>query len=197
MPLETLQIDHLPSNCRIHAALFRDVANADFLHAQLIARNPDFDYAFLDASSAISHLQLLSAIYRAACTHIDGNLLTATPHSEIVLSMSPSNNIADAYRRWGIQPGKTKDVIVVKLIVEKEGEPSPTAEEIWKQLVESIKGTPVKLSDEEIGKCTDWPKVRKYYGLNAVPALAKVQDEEVKRREMERLTIMKMALRGL
>jgi len=30
-----------------------------------------------------------------------------------------------------------------------------------------------------------------------VPALAAVKDEEVRRREMERLAIMKMALRGL
>ncbi len=44
---------------------------------------------------------------------------------------------------------------------------------------------------------TDWHKVRKYYGLNAVPALAKVTDEGVKRREMEQLVVMRMALRGL
>ncbi|KAK1752762.1 kinase binding protein CGI-121-domain-containing protein [Echria macrotheca] len=194
MSLETLEIDHIPSSHRIHAALFHDVSNTDFLHAQLLARNPDFDYTFLDASSVISRLHVLSAIYRAVTTQLEGSLTTATPHSEVVLSLSPNNNIADAYRRWGITPGKTKDIIVIKIV---SGTEVPTPEDIWAHLTGAIKGTPAPLSDEEIAKATDWPKVRKYYSLNAVPALASVKDEEVRRREMERLAIMKMALRGL
>ncbi|CBX91381.1 hypothetical protein LEMA_P068890.1 [Plenodomus lingam JN3] len=34
----------------VHVALFEDVENADFLKSQLLAANPDFDYAFLDAA---------------------------------------------------------------------------------------------------------------------------------------------------
>lgn len=121
--------------------------------------------------------------------------------------MNPVPQIADAYRRWGITPGKTKDIIVIKLVVslpedavEPPAEPKripPTQDEIWTHLREAIKGTPVPLSDEEIAKSTDWQKIRKYYSLNAVPALAAVKDEEVRLREMERLAVMKMALRGL
>lgn len=122
--------------------------------------------------------------------------MSDTKFAMLELELTDTEQIADAYRRWGIQPKKTKDVIIVKLIVEKEGETSPTPEDIWKHLVESIKGTPVELSDDEIGKSTDWPKVNKYYGLN-IPSLAKIQDQEAKKREIERLTITKMALRGL
>jgi len=95
---------------------------------------------------------------------------------------------------------------VIKLVVSPPGDAAealdepkriPTREEIWTHLHKAIKGTPAPLSDEEIAKSTDWQKVRKYYSLNAVPALAAVKDEEVRRREMERLAIMKMALRGL
>ena len=93
MSLEQLDIDHIPASHKVYAALFRDVSNADFLHAQLLARNPEFDYAFIDASSVISRLQLLSAIYRALTVWTDGTLLTATPHAEVVLSMSPNNNV--------------------------------------------------------------------------------------------------------
>lgn len=41
----------------IHVALFKDVANASYLRSQLLAANPDFDYAFLDASmvGTLSH----------------------------------------------------------------------------------------------------------------------------------------------
>jgi EKC/KEOPS complex subunit CGI121/TPRKB len=82
---------------------------------------------------------------------------------------------------------------VVKIV--KEG--GPTKEEVWKHLVESIEGTPVPLTDEEISKATDWGKVKKYYALNSVPMLAKAEGEERKRKEMERLAVMRMALRGL
>ncbi|KPM35942.1 hypothetical protein AK830_g10619 [Neonectria ditissima] len=50
MFLETITLDHLPSSHKIHAVLFRDVKNAPFLHQQLLARNADFEYAFVDAS---------------------------------------------------------------------------------------------------------------------------------------------------
>ncbi len=93
MALETFEIEHLPATRRVHAAFFRDVSNSDFLHAQLIGRNPDFDYAFIDASSVISRNQLLSAIFRALTDQLNGAQLTATTHSEVVLSLSPSNNV--------------------------------------------------------------------------------------------------------
>jgi hypothetical protein len=40
----------------VQVALFKDVRNADFLRSQLLAANPEFDYAFLDAA-------MVSAVY--------------------------------------------------------------------------------------------------------------------------------------
>ncbi|KAK3341997.1 kinase binding protein CGI-121-domain-containing protein [Lasiosphaeria hispida] len=208
MSLETIQIEHVPATHRVHVALFRDVSNADFLQSQLLARNADFEYAFIDASSVASRLQLLSAVYRALTNLIDGTLQTNNVHSEVVISLSPSNNIAEAYRRWGITLGKTKDIVVAKIIYppslpspsEDSTAPAPTlptTEDIWAHLSENVKGTPVPLSDEQISKSTDWPKLRKYYALNGLPVLAKITDEAAKVKEMERLIIMRMALRGL
>jgi hypothetical protein len=34
----------------MHVALFKDVQNASYLRSQLLEANPQFDYAFLDAS---------------------------------------------------------------------------------------------------------------------------------------------------
>lgn len=50
MSLETVTVEHLPASHKVHVALFRDVRNAAFLHQQLLGRNPDFEYAFIDAS---------------------------------------------------------------------------------------------------------------------------------------------------
>ncbi|KAK3328741.1 kinase binding protein CGI-121-domain-containing protein [Apodospora peruviana] len=198
MALEKLTIDNTPSNQNIYLALFRDV-DADTTQAlqkQLLARNPAFEYAFIDASSIISRVHLLSAIYNALNAVATNTLQTPNVHSEIVLSLSPSNNIADAYRRWGFAAGKTTDLIVVKVVFHDNEQ---TEEQVWAHLKEHIPtGTVVDpITDEEIAKSTDWSKVRKYYKLNGVPALDRIKDDAEKKREMERLAVMGMALRGL
>jgi EKC/KEOPS complex subunit CGI121/TPRKB len=68
---------------------------------------------------------------------------------------------------------------------------------IWAHLTKHISGTPAPLTDAELSRTTDWAKVRKYYRLNGVPALEKLPDEKERQRQMERLAIMGMALRGL
>jgi EKC/KEOPS complex subunit CGI121/TPRKB len=47
--LETISLPHLPS-LPIHVALYRDIQNAAFLKAQLLAGQKEFEYAFIDAS---------------------------------------------------------------------------------------------------------------------------------------------------
>jgi EKC/KEOPS complex subunit CGI121/TPRKB len=47
--LETVPLEHIPQTHSVHVAVFKDVENAAFLHQQLLNRNPDFEYAFIDA----------------------------------------------------------------------------------------------------------------------------------------------------
>ncbi len=47
--VRTFLLPHYPEY-PIQIALFKDVANAAFLRSQLLEANPDFDYAFIDAS---------------------------------------------------------------------------------------------------------------------------------------------------
>lgn len=93
MALEELHLEHVPATYHVYAALFRDVANTEFLHAQLLSRNSEFEYAFIDASSVVSRLHLLAAVYNALNGLIDGTLRTPNVHSEIVVSLSTSNNV--------------------------------------------------------------------------------------------------------
>jgi EKC/KEOPS complex subunit CGI121/TPRKB len=72
-----------------------------------------------------------------------------------------------------------------------------TQQAIWDHLRQHVQGTPAPLTDAELAQATDWPKVRKYYRLNGVPALEKLADEQERRKGMESLAIMGMALRGL
>lgn len=111
--------------------------------------------------------------------------------------------IADAYRRWGITPGKTKDLVVVKVVQPPSDPQDETRTQIhaqnaiWDHLRQNVQGTPAALTDAELSQVTDWPKVRKYYRLNGVPALDRLKDEKEKRKQSESLAIMGMALRGL
>lgn len=62
--------------------------------------------------------------------------------------------------------------------------------------MENVQGTLAPLTDVELARCTDWPKVRKYYKLNGAPAL-EGKDEAERTKEMELLAVAGMALRGL
>lgn len=93
MSLEEIRLEHVPDTHRVLAGLYRNVSNAGYLQSQLLARNADFEYAFIDASSVLSRLHLLAAIYKALTVLMDGNLKTPNVHSEIVCSLSASNNV--------------------------------------------------------------------------------------------------------
>lgn len=92
--LQTIALDLVPPDHQVHAALIRDVENAAFLHSQLLARNPDFEYAFIDASIVACRTQVLAAAFRAVASKQAGGLKTPNVHSEIVMSLSPSNNVS-------------------------------------------------------------------------------------------------------
>lgn len=93
MSLEALNLEHVPDTYRVYVGLFRNVTNADHLQSQLVARNSDFEYAFIDASSVLSRLQLIGAVYKALSVLLDGTIKTPNVHSEIVCSLSSSNNV--------------------------------------------------------------------------------------------------------
>ncbi|KAF4341791.1 hypothetical protein FBEOM_4248 [Fusarium beomiforme] len=215
MALEIVSLEHLPNSHKVYVALFRDVKNAAFLHQQLLARNPQFEYAFIDASVVVSRLQLLSAVFKATLTAVNGALRTPNVHSEIVCAMSSSNNvicslaprylrlayidtqIADAYRRYGISPS-TKDLIVVKVTFSGEDGAEPlTHDQIWEHLKTNVEGEALPITDDQISTTTDVPKVRKYYKLNGLKWLDDIKDEKAKRKEIESLVIGAMALRGV
>ncbi|KAI1205664.1 uncharacterized protein F4807DRAFT_278703 [Annulohypoxylon truncatum] len=193
--LETIHLEHVPSTHTVHISLFKDVTNAEFLQKQLLSRNSEFEYAFIDATSVISRFQVLAAVYKAITIQMSGTMKTPNIHSEIVCSLSPNNNISEAYRRFGIT-ATTNALIIIKVLISPSSTLTPAA--IQQHLLTHVHGTPTPLTDEVLqSSLTDWPKVRKYYKLNGVNWLDSVKDEALKREEMEVLVLEGMALRGL
>ncbi|KAF3069279.1 EKC/KEOPS complex subunit [Trichoderma lentiforme] len=197
MAVETIQLEHVPASYRVYLALFRNVKNAAFLHQQLLARNAEFEYAFIDASTIVSRMHLLSAVFKAVNNSVNGVLKTPNVHSETVVSLSSSSNIADAYRRFGVSPSTT-DLFVVKIVFPTDTNPEPaSAEAISKHLTDNVEGDAVPATDDTIETITDVRAVRKSYKLNGLAWLDGIKDELVKRKEIERLVLGGMALRGV
>ncbi|KAL7921886.1 kinase binding protein CGI-121 domain-containing protein [Trichoderma austrokoningii] len=197
MSLESVVLEHVPSSYNIYLALFRNVRNSGFLHQQLLARNADFEYAFIDASTIVSRVHLLSAIFKAVNGSVNRALKTPNVHSETVVSLSASNNISDAYRRFGVSPSTT-DLFVVKITFPTDSKPVPaSADTIYQHLKDNVEGDIVPPTDESISSITDVKTVRKNYKLNGLAWLDTVKDEVVKRDEIEKLVLSGMALRGL
>ncbi|KAI1119050.1 kinase binding protein CGI-121-domain-containing protein [Nemania sp. NC0429] len=213
--LETLHLEHVPETHSVHVAVFRDVANAAFLHQQLLARNSEFEYALIDASVVTSRIQVLAAAFKAITAQVAGSLKTPTVHSEIVYSLSPTNNISESYRRYGITP-TTRDLVIVKVLVTPptsssspaaaattdldtgaNENPPPTAQDVEKHLLAHVQGVPAPFTDETLTALTDWARVRKYYKLNGVSWLDSIKDPLEREREMTTLVTTSMALRGL
>ncbi|KAI2620481.1 hypothetical protein GGR54DRAFT_100252 [Hypoxylon sp. NC1633] len=193
--LETIQLEHVPSTHTVHVAVFKDVANAEFLHQQLLSRNSEYEYAFIDVSSVISRLQVLAAIFKAITTQLSGNMKTPNIHSEIVCSLSPNKNISEAYRRFGITPSTT-NLIVVKVLITPS---TLTPKDVEAHLAAHVRGSPVPFADDALQATgfADAAKVRKYYKLGGVAWLDGVGDEARRRRETEMLVLGGMALREL
>lgn len=92
--LDTVTLEHVPKTHSVHVAFFKDVSNAGFLQSQLLARNADFEYAFVDATNIASRLHLLAAVYKALSILLDGKLRSPNVHAETVIALSASNNVS-------------------------------------------------------------------------------------------------------
>jgi len=163
MLLQSHILEHLPETHTIHVALFESVTNASFLQEQLLSANTDYEYAFIDASVIVSKVHALAAAWRAVNDFLEGRLKSRNVHSETVFCLSPNNNIAESFRRFGVTP-TTASLLVIK--VTSPSTPGITAESIQAHLSESIKGTQVPFEDDVLAKMTDLARVRKIYKLN-------------------------------
>ncbi|KAI1259198.1 CGI121 protein [Xylariaceae sp. FL1019] len=202
--LETVPLEHLPASHSVHVAVFKDVKNAAFLHQQLLSRNAAFEYAFIDASVITSQLQVLSAVFKAITAQAAGLMKTPNVHSEIVYSLSPANNISEAYRRHGITP-TSQNLVIVKVLVSSNSSADASSEvkipstpsEVESHLLANVEGTSHPFTDEVLQSMTDHSKIRKYYKLNGMGWLDGIKDDNIKRHETEMLIVGGIALRGV
>jgi len=187
--ITTLHLTHLPSELAIHVALCRNLENAAFLRQQLLDGNPEFEYAFLDASTILSPTHILAAVFRAVNDHRNKRMKSRNVHSEVVFSLSPNNNIAAAFRTFGISD-TTKDLLILRLATS----PSITLQSVSEHLGTAVQGQWVEFSADTLASSSDLVKIRKIYKLQDTSK--KGTKEELGRAEIEMQILGLMALRG-
>ncbi|WFC93930.1 hypothetical protein MBRA1_000556 [Malassezia brasiliensis] len=114
---------------RVYVAQFAHVRNGAALKNALIAaskapENSDerrrMDYAFVDARLLVSRAQLLTAVVEAIAASErvrkgeKVGLKTPSIHSEVLWTLNPNNNIADALRRFGVS-ASTETLVLVHI----------------------------------------------------------------------------------
>jgi len=85
-----------------------------------------------------------------------GKMKTRTLHSEIIFNLSPSTNINDSFKKFGILDN-TKDILVVMITQEN-------AVEKISELSRLMKGTLVSLTS--LATISDKEKIKKVYGVS-------------------------------
>jgi len=137
----------------------------------LIAGNAEFEYAFLDATKILSVNHALAAVFRAVNDKMHSRLKSRNWHSEIVFSLSPNNNIADSFRRFGISD-TTENVLAIKIVSSGSEPADAQAQDPETHLKAAVDGTFIEFSDEQLKQTADLSQIRKIYKLDA-PAPSK------------------------
>ncbi|KAF2723525.1 CGI-121-domain-containing protein [Polychaeton citri CBS 116435] len=187
--METVDIPHLAGHS-LEMGLFIDVKNAAFLRQQLLSGNQDFEYAFLDASVLLTRNHILAACWRAIVDLNLDRLRSKNVHSEIVFSLSTNNNIAESFRKFGVQD-ETKNLVVIKVIPFKDSQ--EIIANVRKHITSAVEGEVTPVKDEALARCNDAAKLRKAYKLESPK---KGTDETLWRQEAESFAIGSMALKG-
>ncbi|KAK5165866.1 uncharacterized protein LTR77_008789 [Saxophila tyrrhenica] len=180
--MESITLPHLLDH-PLRVCLFKHVQNATFLRQQLLDGNTDFEYAFLDASVLISRNHVLAACFRAINDMLNDRLKSRNVHSEIVFSLSPNNNIAESFRRFGISNESTH-VLAIKV--------GGDAAQIEAHLTQNVQGQPAAFSDEVLAELCDLNKIRKIYRIQG----SAKGSETMARTEAEAFALGSMALKG-
>ncbi|TXT07514.1 hypothetical protein VHUM_03234 [Vanrija humicola] len=187
--METYTLAHFPPNVRtLHVAYFENVANAPEIRRRLVqaatapgaegdAARAAVDFAFIEAGLLVSKEHLLTGATVALLTSLPATPRASLPappepktrshnlHSEVLMALSPNNNITDAIRRHGVGDATTR-LAVVKFAPEGSDQKA-----VYDAIAAVVDGELKPLSTLDDESKIDWARVDKVYKLGEMNQL--------------------------
>ncbi|SMN17838.1 similar to Saccharomyces cerevisiae YML036W CGI121 Component of the EKC/KEOPS complex with Bud32p, Kae1p, Pcc1p, and Gon7p [Maudiozyma saulgeensis] len=170
-----MQLPQFPG-VNIEILLFQDVSNANDIRSKIA----ELPYAFIDARTICSVEQLMSAIYRVMIESKYNRLRTKSLHSEVLLALSPTSNIGEAFKKFGISDD-TKNLIMIE--INQDNDNSSLDKTV-------VNGEIVDFNDDNLQKNSDVNAIRKIYKIDQ-----SVEFENIS--ELSRATVNAIQLRGI
>lgn len=139
------------SDHRVTQVLFKDVKNAAELRQNAVAGK--ISAALIKPTMVVNSFQVLVAANKAVNLQKTGKMKTRSLYSEIIFSLSPTNNISEAFKRFGISDG---DDSVLVVLVHSEDE-----SQLLSDIKTMVNGQQIPV--EDISLLTDQEKIKKLY----------------------------------
>ncbi|XP_070709850.1 EKC/KEOPS complex subunit TPRKB [Pempheris klunzingeri] len=133
--------------------LFKEVTNAADLRQSAMAGK--INGALINPTMLVSPFQVLVAVNKAVNLQKTGKMKTRSLYSEIIFNLSPTNNISEAFRRFGISDGN--DSVLVVLVHTKD-ESQPLSD-----ITDKVNGRQVPV--EDVSSLSDHEKIKKLYKI--------------------------------
>lgn len=141
-------------NYTMNLALFTDVTNSNELRQLLVQGK--LEAALLNACMVTDPFHVLVAGHKAFQVFQQEKMKTRTLHSEIIFNLSPSTNINESFKKFGILDS-TSNVLLVMITQED-------AVEKITEVSKLINGKLVSLN--ALSEICDQEKIRKIYGIS-------------------------------
>ncbi|XP_051547618.1 EKC/KEOPS complex subunit TPRKB [Myxocyprinus asiaticus] len=131
--------------------LFKDVKNATELRKMAV--NGEIKGALINPSMVVDSFQVLVAANKAVHLHKIGKMKTRSLYSEIIFNLSPTNNISEAFKRFGISD--SDGAVLIVLVHNKEETINID------DIISKVDGQQIPI--EKVSDLTDAAKIKKLY----------------------------------